>query len=73
MRKAFARFSHFFQQKYWRIFDINVLNFNETLTNDIISFEHPGPVLVFLFMSCYCSKKDIIFKNICATLLLGNK
>ena len=29
--------------------------------------------LVFLFMSCHCSKKDIIFKNICATLLLGNK
>ena len=23
--------------------DINVSNFNETLTNDIVSFEQPGP------------------------------
>ena len=33
----------FFQQKYCRISDINVLNINETLTNDIVRFEQPGP------------------------------
>ena len=26
------------------ILDINVLNFNEMLTNDIVSFEQPAPV-----------------------------
>ena len=32
-----------FQQKYWRILDINVWNFNETLTNDVVSFEQTRP------------------------------
>ena len=36
-------FSHFFNKKYWHISDINVWNFNETLTNDVVSFEQPGP------------------------------
>ena len=26
-----------------QILDINVRNFNETLTNDIVRFEQPGP------------------------------
>ena len=34
---------HFFQQKYWRIWNINGWNFNETLTNEVVSFEQPGP------------------------------
>ena len=38
-------FSHFFNKKYWHILDINVWNFNKTLTNDIVSFKQPGPVL----------------------------
>ena len=36
-------FSDFFNKKYWQISDINVLNFNNTLTNDVVSFEQPGP------------------------------
>ena len=40
MRKAFHMF---FNKKYWRIWDIKVWNFNETLTNDVDSFEQPGP------------------------------
>ena len=44
MREAFA-ISHFFNKKYWQISDINVLNFNDTLTNDVVSFEQPGPEL----------------------------
>ena len=38
-------FLHFFQQKilvYFRYF--NVWIFNETLTNDVVSFEQPGPI-----------------------------
>ena len=35
----------FFRKNYWHIWDINVWNFNETLTNDIVSFEQPGPSL----------------------------
>ena len=35
-------FSHFFNKKYWRISDINSLNFTETLTNDVISFVQLG-------------------------------
>ena len=42
MREA----SHiFFNKKYWHIWDINVWNFNEALTNDVVSFEKPGPDL----------------------------
>ena len=28
---------------------MNILNFNDTLTNDIVSFEQPGPGLFWLF------------------------
>ena len=49
MREAFAlqKLLTFFQQKYCHISDINVWNFNETLTNDAVSFEQPGPVELF--------------------------
>ena len=33
----------FFNKKYWEISDINVWNFNETLTYDVVSFEQLGP------------------------------
>ena len=52
MREAFAMhglqcksFSHFFNKKYWRIWDVKVWSFNSSLTNDVVSFEQPGPVL----------------------------
>ena len=39
-----AKASHiFFNQKYRHIWDINVWNFNILLTNDVVSFEQPGP------------------------------
>ena len=43
MKEAFAvqKLLTFFQQKYWRILDINIWNFDEMLTNDIVSFEQP--------------------------------
>ena len=45
MREAFAlqKLLTFCQQKFWRISDINVGNFNEMLTNDVVRFEQPGP------------------------------
>ena len=44
MRAAFAmqKLLTLVQQKYCGILDINVSNFNATLTNDTISFEQPG-------------------------------
>ena len=50
MREAFAmqKLLTFFQQKYWHIWDINVWNFNETLTNDVVSFEQLSPGTKFL-------------------------
>ena len=33
----------FFQQKYQHMCHINDQSFNDTLTNDIVSFEQPGP------------------------------
>ena len=36
MREAILTF---FNKKYWHILDISVWNFNETLTNDVFSFE----------------------------------
>ena len=33
----------FLAKKNWHISDINVRNFNETLTNDVVSFEQPEP------------------------------
>ena len=45
---AFAAFAMqklltFFQQKFWHFSDNNVWNFNETLINDVVSFEQPSP------------------------------
>ena len=47
MREAFAmqKLLHFFNKKYWHIWDIKVWNFNETITNDVVSFEQPDPDL----------------------------
>ena len=42
--KKWESFSNFFNKKYWQISDIKVWNLNETLTNDVVSFEQPGPV-----------------------------
>ena len=47
MTEAFAlqKLLTFFQQKYWHIWDINIWNFNVSWTNDVVSFEQPGPDL----------------------------
>ena len=37
-------FHIFFQQKFLWISDINVSNFNKTLTDDVVNFEQPDPV-----------------------------
>ena len=57
MREAFAlqkqkllhckSFLHFFKKKYQWIWDINIWNFNDTLTNDVVSFEQLGPDMLY--------------------------
>ena len=37
----------FSDKKYWHISDTNIQNFNETLTNNVVSFEQLGPDLLF--------------------------
>ena len=51
MREAFAlrKLLTFFQQKILAlIWDINVWNFNETLTNDVVSFKQPDSDLLLV-------------------------
>ena len=48
----------FFIKEYWHISDINVRNLNETLTNDVVSFEQPGPG-VFVFVAPALAGCDI--------------
>ena len=45
MKEAFAlqKLLTYFQQKLLHIWEINFWKFNETLTNDVVSFEQPGP------------------------------
>ena len=59
-------FTHFFNKKYWGIWDINVWNFNVLLTNNVVSFEQPGPGRrdTVLFGSLVC-KKDFIVTGYC--------
>ena len=40
---ALQKLLTFFQQKFWHICVSLDLNFNESLTNDIVSFEQLGP------------------------------
>ena len=57
MREAFAlqKFLTYFQQKILELFQIlTIWNFNETLTNNIVSFEPPGPDLHCLLRH-FCS------------------
>ena len=63
MREAFAlqNLSHFFNKKYSCILDINTWNFNETLTNDVLSFKQPGPCLQVLAMYANFKIMNIIF------------
>ena len=52
MREAFAmqKLHTFFQQTYRLIWDIKVWNFNDTLTNDVVSFEQPSLDLSMLLV-----------------------
>ena len=64
MREAFALpkvqklLTFFFNKKYWCISDINNRNFNETLTNDVVSFTQPGP--------------DLLYRTISGTIYISN-
>ena len=63
--KKCKSFSHFFHQKYWRLSYINAWNFNESLNNDVVSFEQldPGGLLVTLIETAATSILPIFFSN----------
>ena len=49
MREAFAlQKPHYISAKYWQISDVNIQNFNEMLTNDVISFGQLDPDVLCL-------------------------
>ena len=58
-------FSYFFNKKYWHICEINVLNFKEMLTNDVISFEQPGPVLLTSYVNTQHSARINLSQIFC--------
>ena len=63
MKEVFAlqKLLRFFRQKYWHIWDINIWNFNETLTNQGISFEQLGPDQ--LWKKKMCSAKKVFHQE----------
>ena len=67
MREAFAlqKLLKFFLQKCWHICGSNIGNFNETLTNDVVSFEQPGPnhCLSIYFVTCFGIVKCLVGTN----------
>ena len=74
MWEAFAlqKLLTFFQQKYQCIWDINIWNFNNTLTNDVVSFEQPDPgvsitigiVKDAVVLSLFVLEKAVLYINI---------
>ena len=54
MREAFAlqKLLTFFSTKNIGIFEKLTSENNETLTNDVVSFEQPGPDLLAFYLSC---------------------
>ena len=51
--KSFCRFSHFFNKKYQCICNIYILNFNETLTNNIVNPNNQPLLYQPLASLCY--------------------
>ena len=45
-------YSHFFSKKFQNICISLDVNFNKSLTNDVVSFERPGPVFYFSYLVC---------------------
>ena len=64
-------YSHFFSKKFQHICVSLNLNFNESLTNDIVSFEQLGPdvfiylciIIYFFVYFLFCSRKTIAFRR----------
>ena len=54
------------EQKYWQKSGINVWNFNETLTNSIVSFEQPDPDVLYISSSGQGSKTYLLTKFVFA-------
>ena len=62
-------YSHFFSQKIQHICVSLYVNFNESLTNGIVSFEQLGPVVC----CAITTTKQIIIIIIIITIVINNK
>ena len=62
-KRSFCTFSNFFDKKYWHICYINVWNFNETLTNNVVSFEQPGPDSYDTYFFGVCAPESSFYKS----------
>ena len=64
--KCTAKASHLFStKKYWYISALNVRSFNETLTNDVISFEQPGPDFHLSGTGIFLKFTNVFFTSKC--------
>ena len=60
-----SSYSHFFSKKFQHICVSLDVNFNESLTNDIVSFEQLGPeVLGQTGLSKHCVDSDQMAQNV---------
>ena len=64
-------FSHFFNKKYWLIWEINLWKFNKTLSNDVVSFEQPGSGCSCISILCN-GRIKIIPNSLLVKILLTN-
>ena len=58
--KMWVAFAHFFSKKFQHICVSLDVNFNESLTNDIVSFEQLGPDCEIYILISYFSKKTYV-------------
>ena len=66
-----AKATHIFSAKYFSIFAHHSVNFNESLTNDVVSFEQLGPDISSYNhgnISWYMNKRDLVILPICRPL-----
>ena len=75
MTAAFAvQASHIFSTKYSGVRDIYICNFNEALTNDVISFEQLGPAVLethHKFQEEFLAESVEIFESLILQYFIG--
>ena len=65
-------YSHFFSKKFQHICVSFDVNFNESLTNDIVSFEQLGPVVLNLSLNCANAYLKDMSQQVISLIHLGS-